>query len=48
MLDVAVLLNVIPWRYVRLSFSNQEGTLFVMARGCRGDKDNVTALPMKK
>ena len=33
MLDTAILLNVIPQRYARLSFDNQEDTLFAMARG---------------
>ena len=48
MLDTAILLNVIPQRYARLSFDNQEDTLFAMARGYQGDKGDVTALPMKK
>ncbi len=48
MLDTAILLNVIPQRYQRLSFENQEDTLFAMARGYQGDKGDVTALPMKK
>ena len=48
MLDTAILLNVIPKRYERLAFDNQEDTLFAMARGYQGDKGDVTALPMKK
>ena len=48
MLDTAILLNVIPQRYARLSFDNQEDTLFAIARGYQGDKGDVTALPMKK
>ena len=48
MLDTAILLNVIPQRYARLSCDNQEDTLFAMARGYQGDKGDVTALPMKK
>ena len=48
MLDTAILLNVIPQRYQRLAFDDQEDTLFAMARGYQGDKGDVTALPMKK
>ena len=48
MLDTAILLNVIPQRYARLSFDNQEDTLFAMARGYHCDMCFVTALPMKK
>ena len=48
MLDTAILLNVIPARYRRLSFDNPEETLFAMARGYQGERGDVTALPMKK
>ncbi|NMM99686.1 5-methyltetrahydropteroyltriglutamate--homocyste ine methyltransferase [Bifidobacterium sp. DSM 109958] len=47
MLDTAILLNVIPQRYQRLSL-DEEGTLFAMARGYQGEAGDVTALPMKK
>ena len=47
MLDTAILLNVIPQRYQRLSL-DAEGTLFAMARGYQGEAGDVTALPMKK
>ena len=42
MLDTAILLNVIPQRYARLSFDNQEDMLFAMACGYQGDKGDVT------
>lgn len=48
MLDTAILLNVIPARYRRLSFKEPEETLFAMARGYQGERGDVTALPMKK
>ncbi|PAU68625.1 5-methyltetrahydropteroyltriglutamate-- homocyste ine methyltransferase [Bifidobacterium italicum] len=48
MLDTAILLNVIPARYRRLSFDDPEQTLFAMARGYQGERGDVTALPMKK
>ncbi|PLS28284.1 5-methyltetrahydropteroyltriglutamate--homocyste ine methyltransferase [Bifidobacterium anseris] len=48
MLDTAILLNVIPARYRRLSFADPEQTLFAMARGYQGERGDVTALPMKK
>ncbi len=48
MLDTAILLNVIPARYRRLSFKAPEETLFAMARGYQGERGDVTALPMKK
>ncbi|MCO6558072.1 MAG: 5-methyltetrahydropteroyltriglutamate--homocysteine S-methyltransferase [Bifidobacterium sp.] len=48
MLDTAILLNVIPERYRRLSFENAEDTLFAMGRGYQGPEGDVTALPMKK
>ena len=48
LLDTAVLLNIIPQRYQRLSLSNPEDTLFAMARGYQGERGDVTALPMKK
>ena len=48
MLDTAILLNVIPARYRRLSFAEPEETLFAMARGYQGERGDVTALPMKK
>ncbi|RBP97994.1 5-methyltetrahydropteroyltriglutamate--homocysteine S-methyltransferase [Bifidobacterium aemilianum] len=47
-LDTAILLNVIPQRYQRLSLANPEDTLFAMARGYQGEKGDTTALPMKK
>ena len=48
MLDTAILLNVVPARYRRLSFEHPEETLFAMARGYQGERGDVTALPMKK
>ncbi|PST45964.1 5-methyltetrahydropteroyltriglutamate--homocysteine methyltransferase [Bifidobacterium sp. UTCIF-37] len=48
LLDTAILLNVIPERYQRLSFENPEETLFAMSRGYQGERGDVTALPMKK
>lgn len=46
-LDTAVLLNVIPKRFLDLQLSPLD-TYFALARGYQGEAGDVTALPMKK
>lgn len=47
LLDTAVMLNIIPKRYVDLKLSDID-TYFAMARGYQGEKGDVKALGMKK
>lgn len=47
MLDTAVLLNVIPERYMKLGLTELD-TYFAMARGYQGEQGDVKALAMKK
>ena len=47
MLDTSFMLGVIPQRYKALTLSKLD-TFFAMARGYQSDKEDVTALPMKK
>lgn len=47
LLDTAVMLNIIPKRYVDLNLSDID-TYFAMARGYQGEKGDVKALAMKK
>lgn len=47
LLDTAVMLNIIPKRYVDLKLSDID-IYFAMARGYQGDKGDVKALAMKK
>lgn len=46
-LDTAVLLNIIPKRFLDLKLSPLD-TYFALARGYQGEAGDVTALPMKK
>ncbi|WP_321384476.1 5-methyltetrahydropteroyltriglutamate--homocysteine S-methyltransferase [uncultured Enterococcus sp.] len=46
-LDTAVLLNIIPKRFLDLQLSPLD-TYFALARGYQGEAGDVTALPMKK
>lgn len=47
MLDLAVLLNAIPFKYQKLGL-NEIDTYFAMARGYQGKKGDVKAFAMKK
>ena len=47
LLDTAVMLNIIPKRYIDLKLSDID-TYFAMARGYQGEKGDVKALAMKK
>ena len=47
MLDTAFMLNAVPLRYRALNISDID-TYFAMARGYQSEKDDVTALAMKK